>query len=196
MLDWTSAQVGPGSSSEVFFNGTFFSETNQGRDIWGTADAFTYIYAHWRGDGSITARLNDLRATDPWTKGGVMFRESLAAGSKHAFAFSSQSFNFGSSSKGLWEQYRATTNGASANGGNLPGAPPIFDQSKPVWLRLTRNGNLFTSSVSYDGVTFTPLGSATVVMPEDILVGLALTSHDTNPLDGEAQALFDDVKVR
>jgi hypothetical protein len=33
-------------------------------------------------------------------------------------------------------------------------------------------------------------------MPADILVGLALTSHDTNPQDGEAQALFDDVKVR
>jgi regulation of enolase protein 1 (concanavalin A-like superfamily) len=196
MLDWAFAQVGPGRSTEVFFNGTFFSETNLGEDIWGTADALTYIFAPWRGDGTITVRLNDLRAVNAWTKGGVMFRESLAPGSKHAFAFSSQSFAFGSNSKGLAEQYRASTNGPSASGGSDPGQLPIFDQSKPLWIRLTRAGNVFTSSVSYDGVTFTPLGTATVVMPANILVGLALTAHDTNPLDGEAQALFDDVKVR
>jgi regulation of enolase protein 1 (concanavalin A-like superfamily) len=195
MLPWATAQVGSGSSS-AFVNGTFFSESNVGEDIWGTADAFTYIYAHWSGDGTITARLNDLRATDPWTKGGLMFRESLAPGSKHAFAFSSQSFNFGSNSKGLAEQYRPATNGPSASGGSDPGEPAIFEQAKPLWIRLTRAGNVFTSSISYDGVTFTPLGSATVAMPADILVGLALTSHDTNPQDGEAQALFDDVKVR
>ena len=195
MLPWATAQVGPGASS-AFVNGTFFSESNVGKDIWGTADAFTYVYAHWSGDGTITARLNDLRAADPWTKGGVMFRESLAPGSKHAFAFSSQSFQFGADSKGLAEQYRPTTNGPSASGGSDPGQPPIFDQSKPLWIRLTRAGNVFTSSVSYDGVTFTPLGSATVAMPADILVGLALTSHNTDPQDGQAQALFDDVKVR
>jgi regulation of enolase protein 1 (concanavalin A-like superfamily) len=191
MLNWTTVRVGPGVG-DAFVNGTFFTPSNQGRDIWGTADAFTYIYASWSGDGTITARLNDLRAADPWTKGGVMFRESLAPGSTHAFAFSSISFQF-SDAKGLNEQYRAATNGASASGGTAPGEPPIFDQSKPVWLRLTRTGNAFTSSFSYDGVTFTPLGAATVVMPPNILVGIALTSHN---VDREAQALFDDVKVR
>jgi len=191
MLDWTTVRVGPGAG-DAFVNGTFFTPSNQGRDIWGTADAFTYIYAPWSGDGTITARLNDLRAADPWTKGGVMFRESLAPGSTHAFAFSSISFQF-SDSKGLNEQYRAATNGASASGGTAPGQPPIFDQSKPVWLRLTRAGQVFTSSFSYDGVTFSPLGTATVPMARDILVGLALTSHN---VDASAQALFDDVKVR
>jgi regulation of enolase protein 1 (concanavalin A-like superfamily) len=121
-----------------------------------------------------------------------MFRESVAAGSTHAFAFSSISSQF-SDSKGLNEQYRAATDGVSASGGTAPGEPPIFDQSKPVWLRLTRTGQMFTSSFSYDGVTFSPLGTATVSMARDILVGLALTSHN---VDASAQALFDDVKVR
>jgi regulation of enolase protein 1 (concanavalin A-like superfamily) len=191
MLAWTTVRIGPGAG-DAFVNGTFFTPTNQGRDIWGTADAFTYIYAPWSGDGTITARLNDLRAADPWTKGGVMFRESVAAGSTHAFAFSSISSQF-SDSKGLNEQYRAATDGVSASGGTAPGEPPIFDQSKPVWLRLTRTGQMFTSSFSYDGVTFSPLGTATVSMARDILVGLALTSHN---VDASAQALFDDVKVR
>ena len=192
MLDWSTAQIGPGTSSGSA-DGTFFGETSQGKDIWGTADDFAYIYAPWTGDGTITARLNDLRASDPWTKGGVMFRESLTPGSKHAFAFSSQSFEFGSSSKGLAEQYRAATGGPSASGGSDPGQPPIFDQAKPLWIRLTRAGNVFSSSISYDGVTFTPLGSATVVMPAEIFVGLAVTSHNVNE---PAQGLFDDVKVR
>ncbi len=131
---WAFAQVGAGSGSGSV-GGTGLGESNRGKDIWGTADAFSYIYVHWIGDGTITARLNDLRAADRWTKGGVMFRESLAPGSKHAFAFSSQSFEF-SESKGLAEQYRAATNGESASGGSDPGQPPIFDQAKPLWFGL------------------------------------------------------------
>ena len=42
--------------SDSYVNGTFFSATNQGHDIWGTTDAFTYIYTRWSGDGTITVR--------------------------------------------------------------------------------------------------------------------------------------------
>ena len=174
-------------------NGTFFSESSQGHDIWGTSDDFGYIYTPWSGDGTITVRLNDLRAADPWSKAGVMFRESLAPGSKHAFAFSSQSFEFGAVSNGLAEQFRPATNGPSASGGSDPGQPPIFDQAKPLWIRLTRAGNVFTSSVSYDGVTFTSLGTATVAMPDSILVGLAVTSHD---ISKAAEGEYDEVRLR
>jgi regulation of enolase protein 1 (concanavalin A-like superfamily) len=190
--DWAEAQIGPGTFGESE-NGTFFSLSSQGRDIWGTSDDFGYVYTPWNGDGTITARLTDLRAADPWSKGGVMFRESLAPGSKHAFAFSAQSFEFGAGSKGLAEQYRPATNGPSASGGSDPGEPPIFDQAKPLWIRLTRAGNIFSSSVSYDGVTFKPLGTATVAMPASILVGLAVTSHNVNEA---AQGLYDEVRLR
>ncbi len=88
--------------------------------------------------------------------------------------------------------YRATTNGPSASGGSDPGQPPIFDRAKPLWIRLTRAGDVFASFVSYDGVTFTPRGIATVVMPNSILVGLAVTSHNVNEA---AEGEYDEVRL-
>ncbi len=38
------------------------------------------------GDVVITARVASVQAVDPWTKAGVMIRETLTAGSRHAFA--------------------------------------------------------------------------------------------------------------
>jgi hypothetical protein len=60
--------------------------------------------------------------------------------------------------------------------------------TSPYLLRLTRKGNTFTWELSTDGgKTFgslhtdtTPPDSATVNMPDDVLVGIAMTSHSTS----------------
>src|SRR5208282_9146 len=66
-----------------FLNGRF-NVIASGSDIWESADAFHYAYTPLAGDGEITARIVSMQFTDPWAKVGVMFRESLAPGSKHA----------------------------------------------------------------------------------------------------------------
>jgi hypothetical protein len=133
----------------------------------------------------MTARLNFLDFVNVWTKGGIMFRQSLAAGSPHAFVLASPE-------KGLAVQYRAAAGGLSATGGSFAkNSPGEFGPG--FWLQLVREGDVFTGYFSTDKVTWTSFGQAVVSMPADVLVGIAVTSHDVaNPAHG----LFDDAPVR
>ena len=70
------------------------------------------MYTALTGDGFITARLNHLDFVNLWTKGGVMFRESLAPGAAHAFVLAS-------AAKGSAVQYRSVAGGPSASGGTF-----------------------------------------------------------------------------
>ena len=56
-----------------------------GNDIWNNADQFRYAYFTLTGNGSIIAKVTTQTNTDQWAKAGVMLRDSLAAGAKHAF---------------------------------------------------------------------------------------------------------------
>jgi regulation of enolase protein 1 (concanavalin A-like superfamily) len=185
LLTWTTAQIGPGAS-DSFVDGTFFSAQNRGADIWGTSDAFTYVFTRWSGDGALTARINHLDLADAWTKGGVMFRESLDAGSRHAFVLAS-------AEKGLALQYRASTNGISAMAGAVPGknAPGEFDPG--FWLQIIREGDVFKAYVSADATTWSLFGQAAMAMSANLFVGIAVTSHNVNQ---SAWGLFDDVTLR
>ncbi len=51
-----------------------------GRDIWGTADSFFFVYRPFR-DGSIMNTFLSEDFTDPFAKAGLMIRQSLDPGS-------------------------------------------------------------------------------------------------------------------
>jgi regulation of enolase protein 1 (concanavalin A-like superfamily) len=184
-LSLSTSVIGPGSGRS-FTNGTFFTAFNTGSDIWNTADDFTYLYTRWSGDGTLTARLNQVLTADQWTKAGLMFRESLAPGSRYAYALVS-------SSKGSGVQYRGATNGPAAVAGSVPGrsAPGEFEPG--FWVRITREGNLFRGFYSLDKTTWTSLGEITVAMPDEVYVGIAVTSHNVT---SEGVGQFDDVTLR
>jgi hypothetical protein len=141
--------------------------TAAGADIWGTADAFHYVYKALTGDGTIVARVASLRQAASWSKAGVMIRESLSAASTHAFMLVS-------AAKGVAFQWRGTTGGTSSSlAGSLAAAPR--------WLKLVRSGNTFTGSESADGVTWTTVGSASIPMSAStVYIGLAVTSHSSS----------------
>ena len=116
------------------------SLTGAGADIWNNSDEFTYAYKTLTGDGSMTARVvSNGTGTNTWAKGGVMVRDSLNGGSTHAFMPIT-----GGGGNGASFQYRAATNGASANvdSGTVL-APPYWVQDgacgrQPHGLRLRR----------------------------------------------------------
>jgi hypothetical protein len=184
VLTWTTARIGPGAS-DSFIDGTFFSVLNRGADIWGTSDAFTYAYTQWSGDGALTARLNQLDQADQWTKGGLMFRESLAPGAAHAFVLASPE-------KGTAIQYRAAANGSSASGGSYPKNTP-GEFGPGFWLQITREGNVFTAYLSVDTAGWLQIGQAVVNLPSTAYVGLAVTSHN---VASSTWGRFDDVTLR
>ncbi len=149
-----------------------------GADVWGAADAFRFAYQTLTGDGSIVSRVESLEAVTGWTKAGVMMRESLSPGSRHAFMLVSgwQGFAF---------QRRLATGGSSTSTGGGSG-------SAPGWVRLTRTGNVFSAYRSTDGSTWTLVGSDTISMPAMIYVGVAVTSHQNGTL---STAVFADTAL-
>ena len=68
----------------VSADGSSFSVQGAGADIWGTADAFQFVYQPLTGDGQIVARVASVQNTAPWAEAGVMIRDTLTPGSRHA----------------------------------------------------------------------------------------------------------------
>jgi endonuclease/exonuclease/phosphatase family metal-dependent hydrolase len=176
---WLNKDVGavgvPGTGS---LSGSTFVVDGSGSDVWGTADEFHFTYTTLTGDGEIVAQVASLDNLNEWTKAGVMMRETLTAGSKHAFMLVSPT-------KGVPFQRRASTNGSSLNTSASGGAP--------TWVRISRKGSTFTAAKSLDGVTWTAVGSETMNMVATIYVGLAVASHVDGAL---ATASFDNVSVK
>ncbi len=56
-----------------------------GADIWDAADQFRFAYKTLTGNGTMIARVNSIYNSNAWAKGGVMIRQSIEAGSTHAF---------------------------------------------------------------------------------------------------------------
>ena len=92
-----------------------------------------------------------------------MIRESLTDNSRHAFMLVS-------AGQGLAFQSRTRTGRTSAQ---VAGAPV----AAPVWLRLVRQGSVFTGYSSSTGTAWTQVATATISMSTNAYVGLAVTSH-------------------
>jgi regulation of enolase protein 1 (concanavalin A-like superfamily) len=174
---WAGGDVGaaPIAGSASDSNGTFVV-TGSGADIYGTVDAFHFVYQQLTGDSTITARVTGIQQADPWSKAGVMIRETLDANSKHALMLVSAA----NGTRFLW---RSSTGGSS---GSVAG--PVA--AAPLWVRVVRAGNVLTGYQSADGVTWTNVSHQTITMGATVYVGLAVTSHSTN---ASATATFDNV---
>ncbi len=177
---WVDADIGsPALAGSASYSGTVFTVNGAGIDIWGTSDQFHYVYQPMSNNNmTIIARVISLQNTDPWAKGGVMIRETLAANSRHAMMAVT-------SANGAVFQRRLATGGASTTTSGLPVAAPY-------WVKLVRQGTTFTGYASPDGVTWTLIGSDTITMATSVFVGLPVTSH-SNPAIGTDT--FDSVTV-
>jgi subtilisin family serine protease len=144
---------------------TSYTIAGAGADVWGNADAFRYMYQQVNGDWDIEARIKTVDPVQPWTKAGVMIRETLRPDSRHAFALVS-------AAKGIAFQYRGVTSGASAQAGIAAGVASS-------WVKLSRRGSQLSAFMKRDGATsWQPLGTASIAMSSSIYVGIAVTSHD------------------
>ncbi len=179
---WSSQDIGStalaGAAASSVPEGRV-SLTASGTDIFGASDNFHYAYRAWTGDGALIARVSGVTATDPWTKVGLMFRESPAANAPNILLAVTPS-------NGCTVQYRSSA-GGTTNWSAVSGI------TAPQWLRLVRAGNVFTSYRSADGVTWSQVGSpVTLALPSAVYLGLALTSHNNAAL---AAAQFDEIAI-
>lgn len=163
-VGWGTTDVGAvGAAGSANGDLTALTVAGAGADVWGSADAFRFAYTTLVGDGSVVTQVVSEDYVADWTKAGVMMRETLAPGSRHAFMLVSPG-------KGLAFQRRLATSGVSTNTSGGSGKAPYF-------VKLTRAGNTFTASKSIDGAAWTTVGSDTIAMGATIYAGVAVSSH-------------------
>jgi regulation of enolase protein 1 (concanavalin A-like superfamily) len=165
------------AGSATYASGTFTIK-GSGSNIWYNADGFQFAYQTMSGDGSIVARVVSIQNTSNDAKAGVMIRESLTPGSKHAL------MNLTPISDNQFVRRIATSGASTYNSGGIHAAP--------YWVRLVRSGNVITASISANGSTWTTVGSETITMAVNVYVGLAVVSINNTVLN---TSTFDNVTV-
>jgi hypothetical protein len=167
---WADRDIGQvgGSGATGYAAGTYTVLTS-GNDIWDSADQFHYTYQPLVGDGEIVARVASQEPTSGWAKAGVMIRENLTPGSRHAMMVITPD-------NGGAFQYRATAGGVSTNV-NTAGA------FAPYWVRLVRQGNTLIGYRSAGGTGWVEQGRTTIAMGQNTFIGLAVVSGDNSRLE-------------
>ncbi len=193
---WQSQDIGTTGGSASESNGTW-TVIGDGADIWGTSDAFHYAYVPLIGDGEIIAHVVDNgTGSNTWAKGGVMIRETLDANSKHIMAIITDSDGGGIAFQG---RHQSTGASSSSFHGDITASPPH-------WVRLVREGDMFTGYHSDDGVDWeqftdtspdetggTMTNPIRISMAEQVYIGLCVTSH----VAGELRTYtFDNVNIK
>ncbi|MCW1923070.1 tandem-95 repeat protein [Luteolibacter arcticus] len=176
---WTAAKTGTVSAttSSTYLNGTFHV-TGGGSRISNTSDNFYFVSQPWSGTGTLTARVVSLQNTGSAARAGVMMRESSASGSRSVFI-------------GLTPANSAQWVRRSNTGGNSS-ATTSSGKAAPYWVRLTREGNTFTSYISANGTTWTQLASANISMSGNYSLGMAACSGASGTT---VASVFDNVSV-
>jgi hypothetical protein len=170
--------VGVAGSGDIDDLTDIYTVNGSGTDIYGTADSFAFCNQTLAGDGQVIARVNSVENTASAAKAGVMIRGSVAAGSPFAAVVVTPG-------EGIFYLRRLTT-GAAVTQTTIAGL------AAPYWLKITRTGNAFNAYSSPDGVSWTLLGSDTISMSTNVLMGLAVSAKNNTTLN---TSVFQDVSV-
>jgi glucose/arabinose dehydrogenase len=208
---WASADVGapfPAGNADYSPTSQSFYIDAAGADVWDPTDQFHYVYESLTGDGTIIARVRYQTYSDPWTKAGVMIKQSATAGAPFVDALVTPDFTaltpningVGCTPDGclspLPPMNPASGNGAAmqytGDGAQSPASYPAGFASPNKWLKLQRAGNTFTAWLSADGTNWTQIGTTTVSMTGPVTIGLFDTSHNYGMLDTVA---FDHIQI-
>lgn len=167
-----------------------------GADIWGTFDQFHFVYLKVLGDFQMSVRIEGFTKADLYSKAGIMARETLDPGSRHVYLLAFPENDLRNHNNGGVEfQYREKDAGecVAIYPRDETALPPVYPVNLPdVWLRLVRRGDRFEALFSADGREWKTYTSKELKLSEELLVGLAVTSH--NP-DKTVTAKFSEIEV-
>jgi hypothetical protein len=186
----TSSDVGAtGAIGSASVNGGIYTVKGAGDDIEYDADAFHFLYKSLTGDGQIVARIDSVTNTDPWTKVGVMVRDSLSANAKNALFYLLPT-------DGSAFQYRETNSGGTLSSMQeepIDGTPEHKTRYlRPAkWLKLTRKGDVIKAYSSDDALCWEQRWTQTLAFDDtQAFFGVALTSSITGTLATAAVSGF------
>jgi poly(3-hydroxybutyrate) depolymerase len=155
--EWSIVDVGPARvEGTVGYAAGAMTISASGYNIGDATDAFRYVYQATQGDCSIVVRVTDQQDTFFLTKAGIMIRESLDPTAGYVGCFATPS-------SGLLLQWRNGTAGPRDQV-NVASAGVTL----PVWLKLTRTGDVFTAYSSTDGANWSAVGSPQTIHVESV----------------------------
>ncbi|MCL1126013.1 sialate O-acetylesterase [Shewanella surugensis] len=149
-----------------------------GNDIWNSQDDFYFLYKNITGNATIITKVHSIENTHSWAKAAIMFRDTLTDDAVNvALDYSAHEH--------VAFQWRPIANNRSYYWGKNIG-------TGPVWLKLQREGDLFSGYYSFDGENWLLTTQKTVSMGSSYYVGLATSPHVTT---SNAEAVFSNVDV-
>jgi fibronectin type 3 domain-containing protein len=165
----TPAPAREGSTDAVF------TVQGAGDDVWGNADALHLVYMTLPADGIMTCHVVAFDESHEWAKIGLMARSSLDPDAAMAMMALTPSH-------GCSFTHRDKVAGACLQDGAAGHA----------WLRLSREQNRITGSVSDDGQSWKKVAAAELAGSGEIFVGLGVCSHTQGRTN---RAVFDQVTL-
>lgn len=177
---WLEADIGAvaAAGTSSVSTGTY-TLSDRGTQVWGKADQGRYVYNHGSGNGAITARVATMSAPSDSAQACVAIRETLLPGSKMAALCVTPRRGLQFITRAYDEHPYQDTSAALYGGA----APAIY-----LRLTLTKNASLNGVSIvgeySFNGSTWTQLGSATriTMLSVGYTYGMLTSSHDTGTL--------------
>jgi hypothetical protein len=154
--------------------------TASGENVWGTADAFYFVWKKVSGDVSVSADISFANTTgEAHKKAMLMIRQSLDADSAYADV---AAHAVGLTSLQSRDEKGAATHEVQANVTAIP-----------KHLQITKRGAYFYLSLAGDGETLHFAGPAMkVILQEPFYVGIGVSAHNKDNLE---TATFSDVVV-
>ena len=157
---WMSEDVGSvRAAGNAEFRRGAFRVRSSGTNAVGTADACHFVFKPVADRSELVARVTKVQRTDPWARAGLMMRESLDAGARNVFLSVS-------AARGGVFQWRERF-------GEETSVALDRNMAVPGWLKLKRDGNVFTALKSRNGMQWAVVERFTMAMSKDYYVGLA-----------------------
>ncbi len=160
---WMSEDVGSVKlAGSAEFRRAAFRLRSSGTNAVGTADACHFIFKAVADRCEVVARVSKVQLTDPWARAGLMMRESLSEGARNVF------LSVSAARGGVFQRRERF--------GEETGVTLDRGMSVPGWLKLKRDGNVFTALKSRNGMQWTVVERFTMSMSKDYYVGMAAVS--------------------
>ena len=175
---WEMANIGTSNGDNCYFydadNDEYTITSGGNNAISSTTDNVAFSYQDLCGNGSITAKIEDVSANG---YGGIMLRDGLSAGAKQVSLFSNLS-------SVLRHESRSYT--------NAPKTVNAFYKPNPMWLKIERQGDWFFAYSSADGYNFQYVHAVYVPMGYCIQMGLASFTYSPTMT---ADAVFSNIST-
>ena len=162
-------QIDIHGSSEFLADKGMYRITGSGKNLWFKEDACQFLWKQASGDMVFSMDVRwEAEGKEPHRKTCAMVRQTLDADSPYV--------DVAVHGDGLIELQYRLTKGADT----LAARTPI---KAPATVKLERDGDVFTASVSKDGAPFQTIGAVSLAMPDPAYVGLAVGAHNAANLE-------------